>query len=360
VPDAPDSYAADIRIDHRKLYDFGVRALKAVGVSDEHARMTCDVLILSDLRGIESHGFARFAEYYVGRSRNGRINLNADIHVVQDAPAAATIEADTALAFVPATHAMRLAMSKARATGIGMVAVRNSTHYGPASPYALMAIDQGMIGISMTTGGNGVVPPGGAKRVYGLNAISVAAPCRPPEAPFCLDMATSVIAAGKLEIARRRNKPVPEGWAIDAEGMPIVDANQYWGGGGGILPLGSSIETGAWKGFGLGVMVDILCGVLSGGRASGELGSGHANHFFGALRIDAFTTLESFYEQMDSMKALYRSAPRLPEAGPLTFPGEPEAAKEAEYRAKGIPYHSSTVEGWRKLAEEIGIEYDLE
>ncbi len=175
-------------------------------------------------------------------------------------------------------------------------------------------------------------------------------------------MATSVVAAGKFEIARRRGKPVPPGWAIDGEGNPISDANGYHGTGqsGGILPLGSYVETGAWKGFGLGVMVDVLCGALSDGGASGLLSSGQATHFFGALRIEAFTTLDAFYGQMAAMQAKYRAAPRLPGAPPLTFAGEPEAALEADFRANGIPYHPATLAGLRRMSEEIGIEYDLE
>ncbi len=324
--------------------------------------MTLDVLIRTDLRGIESHGFARFAEYYIGRTRARRLKISPDVRVVREALATATIDGDGGLGFVPGTIAMRLAIEKAAATGVGMVSVRNSTHYGAASPYALMAAERGMIGLSLTTGGNRVVPPGGAKRAYGLNALSVAAPCRPPEPPFCLDMATSVVALGKLEIAHRRDQSLPVGWAIDGEGRPLLDPALLFenADAGAILPLGGEVETGAWKGFGLGVMVDILCGVLSAGGASAELASGRANHFFGALRIDAFTTLAEFYDGMAAMKAAYRAAPRLPGAGPLTFAGEPEAALEALYRRDGIPYHPSILAGLRAMCGEIGIEYDLE
>jgi len=353
----------DIRVSPEKMHALGVRVLTKIGVPEDHARMTVDVLLCSDLRGIESHGFARFAAYYVELPRQGRIKIDPDVRVVQDAPSAATVDGDGGLGFVASTFAMRLAMEKAQATGVGMVSVRNSSHYGPASPYAMMALERGMIGVSMTTGGNGVVPPGGSRRVYGLNALSFAAPARPPQPPFVLDMATSVVAAGKFEIARRRGKPVPEGWAIDGEGRPITDPNQYYidaGTGGGILPLGSDILRGAWKGFGLGIMVDVLCGVLSAGGSSAELPRRSANHFFGAIRIDAFSDLETFYDGMESMMRTLRAAPRLPGAGPLTFAGEPEAEMEADYRRNGIPYHSSILEGLRQMCAEIGIEYDLE
>jgi L-2-hydroxycarboxylate dehydrogenase (NAD+) len=352
---------SDIRVNAEKLYALGVRALMKVGVPEDHARMTADVLIESDLRGIESHGFARFADFYVYRARDGHLNLNPQVRVLRDTASAATVDGDGGLGFVAGTVAMRLAIEKAQATGVGMVSVRNSTHYGPASPYALMALNHGMCGISLTTGGNGVVPPGGAQRVYGLNAISFAAPMRPPEAPFCLDMAASVVAAGKLEIARRRGKAIPVGWVKDGAGEDVTDPDLYYEseGMGGILPLGSETLTGAWKGFGLAIMVDILTGVLSGGHSSAELPRRAANHFFAAMKIDAFTSVESFYDQMETMKETLRASPRLPGAGELTFAGEPEAAFEADCRANGIPYHPSTIEGIRSMCEDIGVEYDL-
>ncbi len=352
----------DIRVDAEKLYLLGVRALTKVGVPDEHARMTADVLIASDLRGIESHGFARFADFYVYRARDGHLNLDPQIRIMRDSTAAATVDGDGGLGFVSGTVAMRLAIEMAEASGVGMVSVRNSTHYGPASPYALMALNHGMCGMSLTTGGNGVVPPGGASRVYGLNALSFAAPMRPPEAAFCLDMAASVVAAGKLEIARRRGKPIPQGWVKDGDGDDVTDPDVYYEseGMGGILPLGSETLTGAWKGFGLAIMVDILTGVLSGGHSSAELPRRSANHFFAAMKIDAFTSVESFYDQMESMKQTLRDAPRLPGAGPLTFAGEPEAAFEADCRANGIPFHASVIESLRRMCDEIGIEYNLD
>lgn len=352
----------DIRVNPLSLYNLGLRCLRAAGIPDDHARMTVEVLIASDMRGIESHGFARFADFYVRRARDGLLNRNPQVRVLRDTPAGATIDGDGGLGFVSGTLAMRLAIEKAGTNGVGMVSVRNSTHFGPASPYALMALGHNMIGISMTTGGNGVVPPGGAQRVYGLNALSFAAPMRPPEVPFCLDMAASVVAAGKLEIARRRGKEIPVGWVRDGDGEDVTDPDVYYEseGMGGILALGSDALTGAWKGFGLAIMVDVLTGVLSGGHTSAELPRRGANHFFGAMRIDGFTDIETFYDQMQSMKDTLRAAPRLPDAGPLTFAGEPEAAFEADCRANGIPYHPSVLAGLRELCAEIGVEYDLE
>jgi LDH2 family malate/lactate/ureidoglycolate dehydrogenase len=141
--------------------------------------------------------------------------------------------------------------------------------------------------------------------------------------------------------------------------MPILDPNVYYDIVGGILPLGGDALHGAWKGFGLSIMVDVLTGLLSAGGSSAEIAFG-ANHFCGAIRIDAFTSIDAFYDGMASMQETMRKAPRLPDAGPLTFPGEPEAAIEADYRANGIAYHPSVLAGLRRMCAEIGIEYDLE
>ena len=355
-----DASEADVRVDPVNLSRLGVRALMTAGVAQEQAEMAIGVLLSADMRGIQSHGFARFVDYYVNRSREGRLNLKPDVRIIRDAPAAASLDGDHALGFVPATIAMRMAIDKARVTGVGMISVRNSTHYGAASPYALMAMEHDMIGISMTTGGSYVTPPGGAARTYGLNALSFAAPCRPPEAHFCLDMATSVVAAGKFEIARRRGAPVPEGWGIEPDGTPISDPNRLYEVIGSILPLGGDESHGGWKGFGLSLMVDVLTGLLSGGGSSSELEPRNSNHFFGALRIDAFSDLEEYLDQMDSMKAVMRTKPRLPDKGPLTFPGEPEAAMEEECRRHGVPFHASVIEGMRTMCVELGLDYDLD
>jgi LDH2 family malate/lactate/ureidoglycolate dehydrogenase len=350
----------DVRIGHEKLHALGVRALTAVGVPDEHAWMAADVLVTSDLRGIESHGFARFAEFYVGRTRAGLVNPKPNVRVVEDAPAAATIDGDSGLGFVGGTIGMRHAIEKAQATGVGIVTVRNSTHYGAASPYAMLALSNNMIGISMTTCALLVAPPGGAARTYGPNAMAVAAPSGPGEAPFVLDMATAVVPSGKLEIARRRGQSVPAGWAIDTQGQPIEPDPAPFFQSGLLLPLGGDALHGAWKGFGLGVMIDVLTSALSGGLSSAEVPAPGASHFLGALRIDAFTTLESFHDRMKTMRSVMRAAPRLPEAPPLTFAGEPEQAKEDDYRQHGVPYPPAVLASLRTMCEDLGLEYDLE
>src|SRR3972149_6497719 len=153
----------DIRVSPEKMHALGVRVLTKIGVPEDHARMTVDVLLCSDLRGIESHGFARFAAYYVELPRQGGIKIDPDVRVVQDAPSAATVDGDGGLGFVASTFAMRLAMAKGEATGVGMVSVRNSSHYGPAPPHAMTALQWAITGVAVTARGTGAVPPGGSR-----------------------------------------------------------------------------------------------------------------------------------------------------------------------------------------------------
>jgi LDH2 family malate/lactate/ureidoglycolate dehydrogenase len=352
VPD-PD----DVRVDAERLYALGVDALTRVGVSEERARLSTDVLLASDLRGVESHGFAHLHDFYVGRIRDGRVKARPRVRVVQETPTTGVVDGDGGLGFIAGRTASRLAIEKARRSGVGMVATRNSTHFGPGFFYAMEALPHDMLGISMTTGGNIVVPPGGVGRTYGSNVIAFAAPTR--GAPYVLDMATSVVAGGKFEIANRRGKTVPEGWGQTAQGAPIVDDPSPYLQRGAILPLGGTPEFGAWKGFGLALMSDILCGVLSGGGASTTLTSPGACHFVAAVRIDAFLPGEEFLDGMAAMIGKLKSSQRQPGAPPLTYAGEPEAEKEADYRANGVPFHPATIEALRLMCSEIGIAFDL-
>jgi L-2-hydroxycarboxylate dehydrogenase (NAD+) len=350
------SVDTDILVDAEKLHALGVCALEAVGVPSEHARMTADVLLASDLRGVESHGFAHFADFYVGRIREGRVKPRPEIKAIAESPTTLTLDADQALGFVAGQIGMGKAMEKASSLGVGMAAVRNSTHFGPGFYYAMMALPQDMVGWAFTTGGNIVIPPGGARRTYGSNVIAFAAPRREGW-PFVLDMATSVVAGGKFEIANRRGASVPEGWGLDTDGKPIRDPTLYFM-GGGILPLGGIPVFGAWKGFGLAMMSDILSGVLSGNGASSVVGRG-ASHFFAAMRIDAFEPLDEYYEHMEDMIEKLVSATRLPGEEPLTFAGEREWALAEERRKNGIPLHPAVIEALQEMCQQCGIEYEL-
>jgi len=266
-------------------------------------------------------------------------------------------------------RAMRLAIEKAREAGAGFVAVRNSNHYGIAGYYAIMALDSDCIGVSMSNASPLVVPTFGRKGVLGTNPISVAAPAG-QERPFVLDMATSVVPRGKLELYHRLVKPLPEGWAINERGDASTEAGTILNElserlGGGILPLGGEgEELGGHKGYGLALMVDILSGVLSGGGYAdrvhpkgegGKMKPGNVGHFFGALLIEAFRPLDEFRAAMDDLiRRLKRSAKAEGESR-IYIQGEKEWEMEEERRKHGIPLHPRVVTMMERIAEELNL-----
>lgn len=349
----------DVLVRIEKLLTFAEAILRKLDVPEEDARLTAHILLEADLRGVESHGMAHLVDFYVRRFQSGRINPRPNIQVTSETASAATINGDGGLGFVVSHHAMARAIEKARETGVGMVAVSNSTHYGAGAHYAMMALEHDMIGLSMTTGGRLMAPPGSRGRAVGLNVFSVAAPT-PRSFPYVLDMATSVVAAGKLEIAARRGQPIPEGWAIDSDGQPLTDPTKLHP-DGAMPPLGGTPITGAFKGFGLALMVDILCGALSGFGTSAEIDSVRtAAHCFGALRIDAFQPMPHYLERMERMIEAVKRTPKPDGADELRIPGELEHALAERHRAAGaIPLHPTILEGYRVAAEEFDLPFDL-
>ncbi len=349
----------DVSVPIEKMQALGERLFVGLGVPAAHARVTVETLIEADLRGVESHGVAHLADFYVRRLQREHINPTPNVRVVSEAPSAAVIDGDLGLGFVVAHQAMDLAMEKALATGVGFVSVKNSTHCGAGFHYALKAARRDMIGISVTTGGNIVVPPGAKKRVYGANVISVAAPTgRGFE--YVLDGSTSVVAGGKLEIAARRGTSIPEGWALDESGAPTTDPTVL-ARGGGLLPLGGSPQMGAYKGFGLGIFADVVSGVLSGSGASLTLSTtGAASHLFAAIRIDAFLPVSEFTRHMGEMIDGLKGAERQPGVDEILIPGELEARLERRRLAeRAIPLHPAIIESLRTAAEEQNVPFDL-
>jgi len=352
------------RVDAEKLINFSTKALQRLGIPKEDAQITARMLVTSDLRGVDSHGVAHLNIFYARRIRLGIINLNPRPKIFSLTPATATMDGDQGLGFVIGHQAMMEAIHRAEKTGAGFIAVRNSTHFGAAACYAMMALERDMIGIAMTNTVAGVAAPGSTKPAVGTNPLAVAVPAG-KKPPFVLDMATSVVAAGKLEIARREGTSIPKGWAIDKEGKPITDPTKRVRGEGGLLPLGGTPTLGSYKGFGLGVLVDILCGVLSGSSASilwksaPETRGNAGNHFFGALRIDSFLPVENFKKSMDEMIEAFEALPKLPGVKKIYAAGGYEAEIEKNRKANGIPLNSKVIQELQELAKELDIEYDL-
>lgn len=354
--------AGKVTVDPEKLIRFSSKILQKAGVPEADADQTARMLVAADLRGIDTHGVSHLGSLYIKRIKEGLINPKPKIRMVSHAPATAVADGDRGLGFVVGHLAMTEALQRALQTGAGFVSVRNSTHCGAASTYAMMALPRNMIGIAMTTGGRGMVAPGSLGRGAGINVISVAVPTA-EGAPFVLDMATTVVAGSRFEIALRSGQEtIPEGWAVDKTGQPLTDPKKY-ASEGALLPLGGLPETGAYKGFGLSVMVDIFCSILAGSVSISELLTQpdtalRANHFFGALKIDGFMPVGDFCSALAGMARVYHDLPKAPGVERITLSGEVEHEIEKE-RRHGIPLDPQVIASLRELAVEFGVEYDL-
>jgi LDH2 family malate/lactate/ureidoglycolate dehydrogenase len=337
----------------------------AMGCSGVHAVLAADVLLKSDLRGIDSHGVARLSGY-IRLWEKQRINATPDIKIVHETPTTATIDGDAGLGLVVAPFAMQVAIEKAKIYGSGWVSVRNSNHFGIAGYHALMAVEQDMIGFAMTNASPLVAPTFSNERLLGTNPMCYAFPAG-QYPPVIVDMATSAAANGKLEIAQRSGKQVPEGWIQDGQGNFTTDPHALKS-GGALLPLGSDREHGSHKGFGLSATVDILSGVLSGAGygpwvppfvsflepPANPPGIG-IGHFLGAMRVDGFRPAAEFKADMDNWVACFKSASTINPNQKVIIPGEPELKAEQDRMQNGIPLVDAVAKDLHDLALKLGV-----
>jgi len=352
-------------ISESTLRQFTQNIFLSMGCNTGHATLAADVLLQADLRGIDSHGVARLVGY-VRLWESKRINANPNITIVHETPTTATVDGDAGLGLVVAPFAMNLAIQKAAQYGSGWVSVRNSNHFGIAGYHSLMAVGKDMIGFAMTNASPLVAPTFSNERLLGTNPMCYAFPAG-KYPPVVVDMATSAAANGKLEIAQRAGKPVPEGWIQDAAGDYTTDPHALKS-GGSLLPLGSDKEHGSHKGFGLSATVDILSAVLSGANygpwvppfvaflepPADPVGMG-IGHFVGAMRVDGFRPVEEFKSHMDNWISRFKSASTIDPDQKVVIPGEPELEAEADRKANGIPLVDAVVNDLNGLAEKFGI-----
>lgn len=346
-----------VRADHARLRLFTTDVFRHLGVPTEAASIAANVLVHSDVLGIDSHGVARLAGHsgYVLGLERGFVKAIAQPFIVKETESTALVDGDSGLGGFVSTRAMEIAIAKAEKAGVGIVTVTNSHHFGIACHYAMLALSHGMIGISMTNAAPQVVPTYGKTALLGTNPLSIAVPGG-RERPFILDMATSVGAAGKAEIALRAGKQLPNGWLVDNAGVPTTDPQTLWN-GGSLLPLGSFPELASHKGYGLAVAVDVLCGVLSGVGYSSTLDPirGDTGHFFMAIQVEAFRPLAPFLIMMESMLRTLKSAEPAPGADRVYVHGEKELDTEVDRLANGIPLHPIVVTSLVELAARLGV-----
>ncbi len=358
-------------VNHEALQAFVTNVYEKLGVPNADAQTAAEIAVAADLRGVDSHGVVMLPRK-VDYMKRGLIEPRPRIQIDRESPATALLDGGNGLGSVVSRQAMELCIEKARKVGAGFVAVHDSNHYGIAGYYAMMALEHGMIGISMTNTTPIVVPTFGSKAMIGTNPISVAAPAG-QERPFVLDMATSVVPSGKMAVYRNLGKKIPTGWAIDSEARSMSEPAEvttmlYSRTGGGLLPLGGEGEEfGGHKGYGLALMADIFSGILSGAAfgpyvypsKDGKQAPGNVGHFFGALDIDSFRPIADFKRTMDEIIGALKLAAKAPGQDRIYIHGEKEFEMEEERRRKGIPLHDQVIASMRSLADDLQIAFEM-
>jgi LDH2 family malate/lactate/ureidoglycolate dehydrogenase len=349
------------------LLDFMIAVFEGLGTPSDEARICAEVLIASDLRGIESHGVGRL-KYYYDRIRAGVQFTKTKIEIVKETETTAVLDGHHGMGHVIAYRAMRLAMDKARAYGLGAVAVRNSTHYGIAGYYPLMAAREGMMGLTVTNARPSIAPTFGLEPMLGTNPIAFAAPSD-MEFPFCFDAATSISQRGKVEVLARAEKPVPAGWVIDDEGNPATDPDQILKGletsTAALLPLGGEGEMLAgYKGYNLATIVEILSASLSGGVFMKDLlgfapdGSRRPymlGHFFLAIDIEHFIPLDLSRRITGQIMHALQASRKAPGEERIYVAGEKEWEKEAVIRQRGVAVNRNLRRELQMMRDELEI-----
>jgi L-2-hydroxycarboxylate dehydrogenase (NAD+) len=354
-----------VRIGRDDLTGFCECIFRAVSFSPGDAAIAAEVLVAADARGIPSHGVARLP-IYLGGVRNGTVIPSAATEVLAETGSTLVADAHGAMGAPASVYVMERLIEKAAGNGAAFGCVRESNHFGIAGYYAMLALPSDMLGFAMTNTATLGVPTFGKQVMYGTNPIAFAAPAN-EERAFVLDMSTTVVTKGKIEVYERHGQPLPSGWAVDKTGHsaqdPQVILDDMWNRvGGGLLPLGGEGETlSGYKGYGLAVMVDILCAVLCGGAFGPAVadtvgGFGRVSHFFGAIKVAAFRDPAAFRADMDRMLRDLRQSALADGAERIYVAGQKEFEKEAEYAREGIPLLTRTYEQLCALGREHGIE----
>jgi LDH2 family malate/lactate/ureidoglycolate dehydrogenase len=317
------------------LSAFVARLFAAEGLPPADAAEVARALLLADLRGLSSHGIARVPAY-LRRLRAGLITPRPDIRVTRPMPFSAVVDAGNAMGPVGAARAMAACMEAARTLGVGAATVRHGNHFGAASVHTLPAAREGCIALALAPGARSLAPHGSRAPLLGTNPIALAAPAG-RFAPWSLDMAASIAARGHIRLAEAAGRPIPEGWALDAEGRPTTDPAAALS--GVMLPFAGA------KGSGLAMLVDILGGVLAGSGFAGSVrdwnadftGPADVGHFFLVLKVEAFMPLPEFEARMETAIARLHALPPAAGFDAVRYPGERAGAAEAAHRRDGLP-----------------------
>lgn len=337
------------------LERFATELLVQVGVPPDDAALTAGSLIEANLRGVDTHGVTRVLVPYIQRLQAGVTNAKTAVDIVQDAPGAALIDGKNGIGQVVAARAMRLAIEKARQTGTAWVGVTHSNHFGTAAFYSLMAVEQDMVGIVMTNGIASVAPTGGRAAMLSTNPISFALPAG-KEPPVVVDMATSVVARGRIMLYDKQGLPLPEGWALDDNGRPTTDA--------AAALRGTLLPFGGYKGYALSLVIDLLCGVMTGALFGSHFHGALADdmvhpmdvgHLFGVIDPARFLPLPLFKERMDQALSELRACPPADGSRGVLIPGDIERMERERRLGEGIPLPEAVIVDFRRLGDQLGV-----
>lgn len=345
------------------LEAFCVEAMRRYGLREEDARLSARIFVTNDTWGIHTHG-TRQLRSLLKNFPMGRLDAKATAEVIKDGPAFALIDGHNAMPPVTAHRAMTLAIEKAASAGIGYVAVIHTSHFGAAGYYANLAAEQNMIGLAMCNADPLVAVPGSRGRVLGTNPLSYAIPGGEENSVF-LDIATSATAANKVIRAKALGQPIPEGWIVNADGLPTTDPS-------GFPKSGALLPMAGHKGYGLALLVEVLCGVLTGASIAMEqpswvpgLTAGatddpvNQGQVFIAINVEALLPLDSFQARMDGLIRYIHAAPKARDAERIFVPGEMEWEKREIALQQGITLPPDVVESLRGLAEDVGLTVSL-
>lgn len=341
----------DYRVDPIELRDFVRTVFLEAGVGDRHADRLADALVRADLRGVDSHGVARL-ETYVEKFVNGGFNTDPDITVTDVGDAAVLVDADDGPGQSATVEAMDVAKERADESGIGIAAVTNSNHFGTAAYYTERASDDDYIGMAMTNVGPDVAPFGGVSRFLGTNPVSFSIPTD-LDFPITLDMATSVVAMGKIDHAEKEDAELPADWALDENGDPTTDPESV----AALRPVGGP------KGYGLAIVVDVLCGVLTGVGPSHTVGALYGDyedpmrlgHFVAAIDVSRFRGVEEFKRDVGQYVDAMKAQETKEGVDEILLPGEPETRTKRENERAGIELNGDARRGVATLAERYGL-----
>ncbi len=343
------------RFSHKEVHQLVVGILKKVNVPDKDAHEVAECLVKADLQGIGSHGVTRLP-IYLKRMRQGVTKARPTI-TFDCAPdkAMGLIDGDNGLGIVVGSKAMSHAIDLAGKFGIGAVGVKNSHHFGPAGHYVRKAVNHRMIGLATCNVPSVMAPFGGRKPFLGTNPLAVGIPAK-KYPPLIFDMATSIVAHGKIIWAAQRKEPIPEGWAIDENGNPTTDSTAAMK--GCVLPFGGP------KGSALSLIFDILSGVLTGAAYGKNIGTQvdfsrvqNIGHFFIVFNIGQFLDEDLFLERMDDLLDQLKSVPPAPGFSEVQAPGDPQILSEEENTRNGIVLSPDRIEKLQELAEELGVPF---